>query len=292
MDRVIAVLAVATSVLAVLAGLDRWMLPTIRQRQYALLTQMRDDEKDPERRVTLDHARTTATAVQVGAFWVPSVRMWQFPAVAVAVASLMFWTPFVLLVDDTEVVWSDFAGWVTSGTFALFGSSALGYATYLRRMAYVRQYLQVGTLSTPTFRLSALRIPVLFLWALMLTGPSLVVGLLASGYFDGVATNASLLGVAVAGVAGVLLAGRYLLVAEREFMEPGRVPLKARVAVTANAEQKGTTRAGARRDLARGAPGKAFPGVCRADGSPSGGGPSVLLAVVLVVCRWMCRGHR
>ena len=86
MDGIVAVLAVATSVLAVMAGLDRWLLTSVRQRQYSLLTQMRNDEGDVIRRMTLDDARTKATAVQVAAFWVPSTRMLHLPVVTAVVA--------------------------------------------------------------------------------------------------------------------------------------------------------------------------------------------------------------
>lgn len=214
MDRVIAWLAVATSVVAVLAGLDRWMLPTIRQRQYALLTQMRDDEKDPARQTTLDHARTAAAAVQLGAFWVPSVRMWHFPAVSVAVVLLMFLTGFA----PGDIGWV--AVTTLAGAVAAFASALYGYLAYVRRMAFVRQYLQVGALGKPSVRLTKGRVGVLFGWALMLAGVPVCVGLIASGSSASTAVDGLLFGVALAGTGLLIYTSNYLIMVEREFIDP------------------------------------------------------------------------
>lgn len=225
MDGVVAGLAIATSVIAVLAGLDRWMLPSIRQRQYALLTQMRDDEKDQFRGRTLDDARTTATAVQVAAFWVPSTRMWHVPAVTAAVAYACFVAPR-LLVEDPQGRDVGALNWIVgAGMFACFECISLfpGYLTYMRRMAYVRAYLNVGFIDDVRVTLPRDRGVLLTLWALLLTGTATAVGVLNSGFYDGSgAAIAVCVVLAFGGLAGLITLGRHLVLVERGFMLPLR----------------------------------------------------------------------
>lgn len=90
-QQVVTYAGLAVSALAIFAGVEQWLLPARRKRQYEFFTAVRDGETDETRWVALDAIRVRIAARQVGSYWVPAYRIWLGALTPYACTPLWAW---------------------------------------------------------------------------------------------------------------------------------------------------------------------------------------------------------